>query len=212
MSLKSKTAPYIKKHEGSYSHMYLDHKGLVTVGVGYYLPTASTASTLPFREKKTKKAAKKAEIEAEWKKLKQMNLKNYKATYFAAKTNIELTEPQIASLFLNSTLERRISLTSLKTAFNNFKPVKKGSVKYEKFEKLPEPAQIALWDMAFCLGIGGLKRFVNLLTACKHGDWKTAAIRCKIANTKSQRRNNDNKTMFLKAAQKDSLKSKTKAD
>jgi GH24 family phage-related lysozyme (muramidase) len=208
MSLIDKAASYIEKHEGRYVHMYLDHKGLVTVGVGYYLPLASTASALPFRDKKTKKPATKATIEAEWKALKALNLKNYKATYFDKKTTLELTDAQVTSLFKNKTLSSRISLNSLKSAYDTFKTTKKGTIKYSKFDDLPEAAQIALWDMAYCLGIGGLKVFKKLLTACKLGEWKVAETACKIANTPSQRRNNDNKAKFQEAARQEAAKSK----
>ena len=39
----------------------------------------------------------------------------------------------------------------------------------------PEPVQEALFDMAFNLGLGGLKKFPRMLEAVDAGDWNTAA-------------------------------------
>jgi lysozyme len=44
-----------------------------------------------------------------------------------------------------------------------------------KFDSYPDPAQDALFDMAYNLGIGGLLKFHNLLAACDVGDWDRAA-------------------------------------
>jgi hypothetical protein len=137
-----------------------------------------------------------------------LNLKNYKARYFDKKTTLELTDVQVTNLFKNKTLSSRISLTSLKSAYDTFKVTKKGTIKYSKFNDLPEAAQIALWDMAYCLGIRGLKTFRNQRTACKQGDWKVAETACKIANTPSQRRNNDDKAKFQEAVRQEVAKNK----
>ena len=44
-----------------------------------------------------------------------------------------------------------------------------------KWRSYPEPAQEALFDMAFNLGPGGLKKFPTMLAAIDAGDWNTAA-------------------------------------
>ena len=42
----------------------------------------------------------------------------------------------------------------------------------------PEPAQEALFDMAYNLGIGGLLKFKKLIAAVNAGNWQTAAQQC----------------------------------
>jgi lysozyme len=42
----------------------------------------------------------------------------------------------------------------------------------------PPPAQAALFDMAFNLGLGGLKKFPRLLAAVDAGQWEVAAAQC----------------------------------
>ena len=46
------------------------------------------------------------------------------------------------------------------------------------FDGLPVPAQDALFDMAFNLGIGGLLEYPHMLAALKARDWDTAAAQC----------------------------------
>src|SRR5205807_1406002 len=46
------------------------------------------------------------------------------------------------------------------------------------WETYPEPAQAALFDMAYNLGIGGLKKFPHMLAAVDAADWDTAAKEC----------------------------------
>ena len=44
-----------------------------------------------------------------------------------------------------------------------------------KWNSYPQPVQEALFDMAFNLGLGGLKKFPRMLAAIDAGDWNTAA-------------------------------------
>ena len=46
------------------------------------------------------------------------------------------------------------------------------------WDQLPSPAQVALFDMGFNLGIGGLQKFRNLLAAVDARDWERAAAEC----------------------------------
>lgn len=184
MTLKEKAAKYIEKHEGNYSYMYLDHKGLVTVGIGHYLPNAADAMCRPFRNKKTLQPATPQQIEAEWQKLKDMNSLNRRAIYFKDKTELELSGPDVEKLFLSEDLEKKIPLSRLEKEIPGFK-------------EAPESAKIALWDMAFALGIGGLKKFTKLQAAVKAGDWHAAAVECKIGDTPGTTRYHDNRDMFL---------------
>jgi GH24 family phage-related lysozyme (muramidase) len=47
---------FITGHEGNVAHMYLDTKGLVTIGIGNLIDPISLALTLPFQFKATNRA------------------------------------------------------------------------------------------------------------------------------------------------------------
>src|ERR1700755_2922712 len=68
---------FITAHEGNVAHMYLDTKGLVTIGIGNLIDPISLALTLPFQFKVNNRAgvvggqpATVKEIETEWLSLK----------------------------------------------------------------------------------------------------------------------------------------------
>lgn len=46
------------------------------------------------------------------------------------------------------------------------------------FDNLPERAQIALFDMVFQLGLGGVQKFKKMLLAIGERDWNKAADEC----------------------------------
>ena len=67
-----------------------------------------------------------------------------------------------------------------------------------KWHTYPEPVQEALFDMAFNLGLGGLKKFTTLLHAVNTGDWATAAAQCHRIGI-SEERNRATAALFLQA-------------
>lgn len=46
------------------------------------------------------------------------------------------------------------------------------------FDKLPDRAQMALFDMVFQLGLGGVQGFKKMLLAIQERDWDKAADEC----------------------------------
>ena len=64
-----------------------------------------------------------------------------------------------------------------------------------KFDTYPAPAQAALFDMAYNLGIGGLKKFPHMLAAVDAGDWETAAQQSH-RNGIQDARNNETAALF----------------
>lgn len=50
-SARSAWQGFITKHEGNIGHMYLDTKGLVTIGIGNLIDPLSLATPLPFQFK-----------------------------------------------------------------------------------------------------------------------------------------------------------------
>jgi len=67
-----------------------------------------------------------------------------------------------------------------------------------KWGSYPEPVQEALFDMAFNLGLGGLKKFPKMLQAVDAGDWETAAQECHRAGIQAAR-NEETAALFRQA-------------
>jgi GH24 family phage-related lysozyme (muramidase) len=65
--------------------------------------------------------------------------------------------------------------------------------------RYPEPAQQALFDMAYNLGVGGLLKFRKMLAACAAGHWETAAAECRRGGIADDR-NNETAALFRSAA------------
>src|SRR6516225_9442027 len=87
--------------EGSVPHMYLDVKGLVTVGVGNLIDAVELARSLPFRFKTSGAPANSDQITAEWAKLKQNpELAREGAKACEAVTQLDLSDDAIESLIL----------------------------------------------------------------------------------------------------------------
>jgi GH24 family phage-related lysozyme (muramidase) len=63
----------------------------------------------------------------------------------------------------------------------------------------PAPAQEALFDMAFNLGLGGLQKFPSLLAAVDAGQWDVAAAQCHRKGI-GESRNQETAALFLQAA------------
>src|SRR6266436_4965678 len=61
-------------YEGNIEHMYLDSKGLVTVGIGNFLPSAEAAQELGFVNRATKNAATKKEISSDFDNVKKQKI------------------------------------------------------------------------------------------------------------------------------------------
>ena len=70
---------------------------------------------------------------------------------------------------------------------------------FPRFEHYPLPAQRALVEMANNLGVGGLRRFFNLIAACNRGDFAAAADHCH-RRTVGVARNTATRALFRKAA------------
>jgi len=69
-----------------------------------------------------------------------------------------------------------------------------------KWNSYPEPAQEALFDMAFNLGMAGLMKFPAMLKAVNEGDWATAAAQCHRKGIQDAR-NQATAALFLQAGQ-----------
>lgn len=171
--------------EGRKTHMYLDERRNVTVGVGRMLPTSSDAARLPFIRKDDRRRASRAEIEQEFVSIRKMPGKPSDIE-LAAKLRLEDYD---IDRMLNNDIER--TLQELKRWETG-----------RDFDALPEEAQQALLDMAFNLGTGKLKaQYKKLREAIAADDWQRAAEECGRRGPQPAR-NAWTKDMFQRAARR----------
>ena len=153
-SLLSALRPEIEAAEGRTSWLYRDSavEGHSTVGVGHLVPSYLAARALPFAPP----------IEsAEWEVLMAQPAKLV-AAHYKPFTRGRLPDEEIDLL-----LER-----DLDVVHRGLQGV------WSDFDAFPEPAQVALIDMAYNLGIGGLKKFSRLGASVIAKDWARCALQC----------------------------------
>ena len=194
--------------EARVEYMYLDIKGLVTLGVGNLIDVENASDTknlkkvmeklvtLPFvykeKHRDAGKPANKADIEAEWKKVKgRQELAKVKLSYllFAAITDLKLKNEAIDALVLKKLNEMETEL--------------KMDPAFQGFEQWPADAQLGLLSMAWALGTPKLKaHWPHFKTACKKQDFDATLKHCEIntvGNPGVAKRNTENRHLFRNA-------------
>jgi GH24 family phage-related lysozyme (muramidase) len=185
---------FIRHDEGNVAYMYLDTKGLVTIGIGNLIDPVSLARPLPLQFKANNKAnapagrlATHAEIEKEW-----AFIKNHpKRQQFidkghllcAAETDLELSEVN------------RLQLFEAKSASNE----RQLRGYFTEYDVWPADAQLALMAMAWGLGAGFPSKWPKFRAACTKKDFDAAAAESKVSSW-TARRNDPSKRMFTNAA------------
>jgi len=169
----------IVQNEGSINHLYLDTRGNATIGVGQLIASVESAKSLNLVVRETGDLATEQEIEQEY-----TNIVAQKVGMVASRykdfTKLELSQKEI-DLQLDRHIDEFVS--SLERKVDNF-------------EQFPDPAQNALLDMAFNLGVSGLvKKFPKLIQASNQQDWQTCAAECKRRGISDQR-NQETKSLF----------------
>lgn len=180
--------PHARQHEGAISWMYKDSVGVVTIGIGHALETAAEARHIFL--------INQDEAEADWTTIKSM-LAGRVAAYYAAYTKLRITERAIDALF-----ERDCD----GWLFWCCKLIK-------GFEDFPQPAQLALLDMAYNLGGDALvhRKWPRLMAAVRARNWAVCAIESNRPQLSSAR--NDWTRQQFMAAERESLRpSLTKAE
>lgn len=86
----------MEKYEGKISHMYLDSKGLVTVGVGHLLKDLGSAQKLNFK-KSNNLPAPKDEIKTDYETVKKQ-AKNRFASFYKKHVKLKLLDLDINTL------------------------------------------------------------------------------------------------------------------
>jgi GH24 family phage-related lysozyme (muramidase) len=195
-AVQSSFLAFSTKFEGRVPYMYLDVKGLVTVGVGNLVDPVEAAQTLPFRFKNKPgitapgSPATADQIAEEWQILKNdtgLAAKGYLAC--EPLTQLELSDDAMNSLILDR-LTRNESFLKRQQWFQDF-------------DTWPADAQLGLLSMAWAMGPAGPGAFPSFRMACKNLDFTTAAAQCKMneaGNPGLVPRNQANVTLFSNAA------------
>jgi hypothetical protein len=183
--------------------MYLDIKGLVTVGVGNLIDPVQLAQALPFQFKNKPGTAGAPgspatpgslatvdQIAREWHSIKNNpSLAKAGAEACAAITQLELSNDSINSLILNRLTDNQAFL--------------KRQQWFQNFETWPADAQLGLLSMAWAMGEAGPGGFPRFRAACQSLDFNTAATECQMStagNPGLVPRNRANVTLFSNAA------------
>jgi GH24 family phage-related lysozyme (muramidase) len=181
--------------EGTIPFMYLDVKGMVTVGVGNLIDSVEEAQALPFCFKNAPgmeaagSPATADQIAEEWRTLKNNpNLAVEGHLACEPITKLELSDAAIERLILDR-LTRNENIL-------------RGRTWFQDFDRWPADAQLGLLSMAWAMGPGGPCEFPRFRAACRAQDFKTAASECRMneaGNPGLAPRNKANFTLFSNA-------------
>ncbi len=163
--------PDLIRWEGAVPFMYRDTEGYVTVGIGNLVHDADQACTLPFMT--AGYPSSHAEIQRDFLRVislaRGMAARAYRAP---SEPRVELTDVGVSDLAVSRL--RREFLPGLAR-------ICKG------FDGFPGPAQAALVDMAWNVGMRGLETFGHMLAAVDRRDWKGAAESCHRLTSRPER-------------------------
>jgi hypothetical protein len=187
---------FSRQFEGYVPYMYLDIKGLVTVGVGNLVDPVEAAQALPFQFKNQPgiaapgSAATADQIAAEWATLKNNpSLASRGFTACEPITQLELSDDSINTLVL--------------TRLSQDESFLKRQQWFSKFDTWPADAQMGLLSMAWAMGPAGPGAFPNFRAACQNLQFSVAAAQCRMneaGNPGVIPRNRANFTLFSNAA------------
>ena len=117
-----------------------------------------------------------------------------KSEYYATFTTMEMRQPDIDRLLLQRIKECERALQR----------------RFRDWNQFPSCAQLALLDMEYNVGEGGLfggpghRGFPLLIAAAASHDWNTCAAECH-RNIRNEKRNDDTRMRFTQAAKLDPL-------
>lgn len=190
-SVKTALPGFLAKYEGKVNFMYLDVKGLVTIGIGNLIDPVNSALKLEFQSKGGGGPVGTGDVIAEWNTVKaRKDLMMKGSAAFDAITRLQLTERGIATM-VNDHAQAIETYITTNTSASKF---------YSNFKNWPADAQLAFMGVAW----GGIPipqfGWHKFPEACKNEDWDTAAKECTINSAIASGRNEAHKTMFLNAA------------
>jgi hypothetical protein len=188
----AKLSGFLKDYEGKVGFMYLDKKGLVTVGIGHLIDPISYASGIKFQFKGQPGSDGSGAFQAEWQMVKsRKDLIDKGAAAFDAITKLELSDAGIEALVVKAAkgIEHYIRTNPSALKF------------YADYDKWPADAQLGFMGVAW----GGIPLpqfgWHKFPEACRKQDWATAAKECKITSPIAAGRNEAHQKMFNNAAQ-----------
>jgi hypothetical protein len=188
--VKSQFRKFNEPFEGVVNYMYLDVKGLVTIGVGNLIDPVNAALGLPFRYKSNGQPASRTDILAEWNLLKgKQDLAKKGHLACAGLTKLELDGPAIDNLIAIRLQQNESFLTRQKA--------------FLQFDQWPADAQLGLLSMAWAMGAGFGSGYPMFSAACEKMDFDAASEQCKMQETGNPGvipRNRANKLLFANAA------------
>ena len=149
--LATACAAFTSQFEGKIPYLYLDPDGNVTGGCGHLFRTPQEVADISGCSLQDATEAFDAVKVAE---------AGHEAHWYETLTDMRLTDDQITAL-LASDQQRSIGLCSRTI---------------QTWDSLPQPAQIALADIAF--NTGSLTGWPSLCMAVAAGNWAEAAIQC----------------------------------
>lgn len=162
------TAPF----EGIVPHLYLDTAGVMTCGVGFAVPSVAELVKLPW-----------------W------------PNAFEAQADYRIVRGQPAgrvASFYAPLCKARLLSNGMQAVFAARVAEFRRNMRDWSLERQPLPVQLALVDMAYNLGAGGLSKFAKLRAAVNARDWSTAAVESH-RNGVQQARNDATRDLFLSA-------------
>jgi GH24 family phage-related lysozyme (muramidase) len=177
----------LKTFEGSVAWMYRDTVGLITVGVGNMLPDVHAALKLPFRVQSSGDLAGDMAVCQDFARVQQLAPGKLPKFYYEYEALI-LAEADIDALLASRLQGFEAQLRQ----------------QFPKYDAYPDPAKLALLDMAYNLGEGKLKATYPHLDQAVFGeDWDAAAGFCgrNVHNPAFDARNDWTRDQFLAAVQ-----------
>lgn len=162
----------LKGGEGDKNYMYLDSKGLVTTGIGHMLKTADAATKLPWYHEKTGLPATPAEVKKVFEKLRASWTESPQDHPDGKNKFAAGHYEKVSDLVLPHGFARQDALNRLQKEFlPSLRKVFPG------FDSYPLPAQKAIVDMAYSLGVEKLKKtFPHFVSHCRAGNFADAAL------------------------------------
>ncbi len=173
--VKAEVINNTEKYEGRIPHLYLDTRGLVTVGIGHLIPNkASMAFVVMYKKgaNNTLALASLAEKRAEYDTIKKQPYGfSRNASSYKAHTALVMKNHDIVAQKEKHILTFYGELAKYYTTVNGFA---------KNFDAMPHPVQKALFDMVFNLGITKLRtQYVKMNNAIKKENWVAAAAESK---------------------------------
>jgi GH24 family phage-related lysozyme (muramidase) len=182
MSYLQDSLTHLEIFEGIVPWMYLDTRGLVTVGVGEMLPNAAQAETLAFVDSDGQPSTPEA-IAADYGRVMSL-IPSKVAAFYRSPTSPILPHGAIDTLLMNH-------LAFFDTQLNT---------RFPAYPSFPDAAKLGLLDMIYNLGVTGLFRnFPKFMQCVQNQDWVGAAAQCH-RNGPSLTRNEWTRQQFLAAA------------